>query len=83
MPLYSYSCSKCEHAFESLRKIDERNAPCEDPCPECGSTGTVTQRISSPNIISGVGEIVTKTPRDFRDKLEAIKKNNWGSNIET
>ncbi len=83
MPLYSYKCSKCEHAFDSLQKVDARSTPTEAPCSECGSAGTVSIFIGTPNIVSGVGEIVTKTPRDFRDKLMAIKKANRGSNIET
>lgn len=83
MPLYAYKCSKCEHTFDQYLSIAGRNAPCEAPCPECSTPGSISQLIGTPNIVSGVGEIVTKTPREFRDKLDAIKKNNRGSNIET
>lgn len=84
MPLYDYKCSACEHAFESLQKIATFNAPCEQPCPSCNTQGSVKRHITGcANIVSGVGELMCKTPKDFRDKLDLIRKNNLGSNIET
>lgn len=34
MPIYEYTCGKCDHAFEQLvfNKNDEKNIV----CPECG-----------------------------------------------
>lgn len=84
MPLYDYKCSKCEHTFERLQKIATFDAPCNDPCPSCNAPNTVQRHIAScAAIVSGVGDLMSKTPRDFRDKLDLIRKNNLGSNIET
>jgi len=83
MPLYNYKCSKCEHTFEAIFKVDLRHTPRDQPCPECNAIESVNMKIGCPNIVSGVGDMMSKTPRDFRDKLDLIKKGNLGSNIET
>jgi len=36
MPNYDYKCDKCEHAFEAFLSYDNREKPCNEPCPECG-----------------------------------------------
>lgn len=38
MPIYKYECPK-GHEFEELKKVEERAS---EPCPECGSTATLT-----------------------------------------
>lgn len=84
MPLYDYKCSKCEHVFASLQSVANYRAPCAEPCPSCKAPESVQRHITGGmNIVSGVGEMMSKTPRDFRDKLELIKKGNLGSKIET
>jgi putative FmdB family regulatory protein len=35
MPSYEYECRQCGHAFETMRKVDERDKPL--PCPKCAS----------------------------------------------
>jgi len=42
MPIYEYKCSKCEHEFEKMCKVNEDN---ETVCPSCGNE-TVTKVIS-------------------------------------
>ena len=34
MPIYQYTCEKCGHTFESVRKMGEGNAVLR--CPRCG-----------------------------------------------
>lgn len=36
MPSYEYECRKCGHAFEMMRKVEERDR--QLPCPKCEST---------------------------------------------
>ena len=36
MPIYEYHCESCEHCFELLSKVDDRDKPLKKPCPECG-----------------------------------------------
>ena len=39
MPTYNYECTKCNHLFEQVETIANRNAPCEKPCPKCKEMG--------------------------------------------
>jgi len=47
MPTYEYQCRACKHAFEDIKKIDDRDLPCSAPCPQCGKRG-VERGISVP-----------------------------------
>lgn len=33
MPLYDYRCTECDHRFEQLRSISQKD---EATCPKCG-----------------------------------------------
>jgi len=35
MPNYDYACVACNHTFEELLSYDDREIPCEKPCPKC------------------------------------------------
>ena len=35
MPIYDYKCEQCGKAFESFQSYEEREKPCDDPCPGC------------------------------------------------
>jgi len=35
MPTYEYQCRACQHAFEDIQKIADRDTPCSEPCPQC------------------------------------------------
>ena len=43
MPSYDFKCSKCEHTFEEVRKIDDRKIPLSKPCPECKEEGSISR----------------------------------------
>ena len=45
--LYEYKCKECGHSFEELKKVDERNEPCEAPCPKCEAENSVVIVIGS------------------------------------
>ena len=34
MPLYEYQCEICEHDFEVIKSVTDKESP---PCPECES----------------------------------------------
>jgi len=36
MPVYEYECDACHEPFEQEQKIEDRDAPCNTPCPFCG-----------------------------------------------
>lgn len=37
MPTYEFSCEKCKHTFDLYLKIEEREKPLSEPCPECNA----------------------------------------------
>jgi putative FmdB family regulatory protein len=74
MPLYEYKCDSCSHEFSDVLKVDDRLRPCEEPCPNCAAQGRVERVIGAPRIVAGVGEVYSKTPDVFRDRLKEIHK---------
>lgn len=83
MPKYNYKCEDCEHEFFDLLKIEDRNKPTEEPCPNCGKEGTVYKCVASPLICDSYRIGVTKAPKDFREGvLGRMKKNIPGNNIK-
>ena len=74
MPLYSYKCEACEHEFDEVLPIDQRENPTKEACPVCATPGTVHKTLSTPRIVSGVGDFRRKVPDFFKDRLREIKK---------
>ena len=74
MPLFDYLCEKCGHEFEYLCSMERKDAPTEEPCPNCGenfikkiykngSGGLVDHGIinADKNMAkSGIGDALTK-----------------------
>lgn len=73
MPMYQYKCGSCEHEFTEVLKVDDRKIPCETACPNCEEKA-VEMVISSPRIVSGVGNLHSKVSSNFRDRLKEIHK---------
>jgi putative FmdB family regulatory protein len=55
MPSYEYECRHCGHAFETTRRVEERDQP--QPCPQCEST-RVERKLSS----YAIGRIAPSAP---------------------
>ena len=36
MPNYGFICEGCNHSFEELLSINEREIPLSEDCPQCG-----------------------------------------------
>lgn len=81
MPIYNYQCKLCSHEFEQMKSISNR--VWSDPCPSCGELGHVDIIIKSPRIVSGVGNLHSKTDSDFRDNLNRMKSFWKNSTIKT
>jgi putative FmdB family regulatory protein len=74
MPTYDYVCSSCEHTFDELLKIDDRNLPETQPCPVCNKIGTVSLKLSSPSLVSPFRVDGLKKPSSqFKDRISQIK----------
>ena len=85
MPLYDMHCSKCEHTFEVIAKIDEEVLP----CPKCKANSKRIISVSGPNCanddagwISSVLEVVDKDSTaphvvEFRKNPTRENYKNW------
>ena len=66
MPIYEYQCSKCEHAFDELQKMDDE--PLTD-CPECNKAALV-KLVSAPSFrLKGSGWYETDFKKDKRKNI--------------
>lgn len=77
MPLYDYSCKDCSESFSDMYKIDDRNIPCEKPCPNCGEMGVYISLNAVPhtdimNTTLGTGK--HRPTDEFREVTRRIKK---------
>ncbi len=65
MPLYNFSCKKCDHQYEELTPIDDKGKYPKVKCPACGSKKKV--------------KIPSLTARAiFTDKTGTSKMENFG-----
>lgn len=77
--IYSYQCEKCSHIFDMDLEVDHRNDPLSKPCPSCSEI-SVKRNFIAPAIVSGGGEIISKTDSGWNDTLKRIKKASGKSN---
>jgi putative FmdB family regulatory protein len=59
MPVYQFACTKCNHVFDQYLKIEERELPTKDKCPNCKKKGV--QRDYN-NFSQTIGSDATLTP---------------------
>lgn len=73
---YDYKCESCEKTWEENLTIATRNAPCEKPCPHCGSEKCVIKLVS-PTRMSYDGAVsnIRRAGSGWNDMLKTIKKN--------
>jgi putative FmdB family regulatory protein len=83
MPIYEYSCSKCNEGFERLLKMSQMQTPTTEPCPECGSEGTVSQQITAANFGDPIKMGIKRPDAGWGEVLSKVKeghpKGNWGN----
>lgn len=82
MPTYNYKCSKCEHSWEEIRKIDNRRIPCENECPSCKEMNSVDIVIHASGFTDSHSLGRIKPPDDFRNFLKCIDKNNKNNTMQ-
>lgn len=83
MPLYSYHCNHCGADFDQSKSISERFSPTAEPCPTCQSVDSIALVVTNPRIVTGVGDVRSKTSQTFRDNMDRIKKLHPRNRIET
>ena len=74
MPTYEYECQKCKHCFEKICKIDDREFPTKNPCPNCLEKDCVTICIGAaglvrPSAVTGLQKPATP----FKERMQQIK----------
>jgi putative FmdB family regulatory protein len=73
MPTYDYTCKNCQHAFEEICKIDDRELPTKSPCPKCNES-SIELTMSAPNLVSPFRiDGLKKQPGQFKDRMAQIK----------
>jgi hypothetical protein len=47
MPNYGFVCDKCDHSFDRLLSIADREQPLKEKCPSCGKKKGVRRQYDS------------------------------------
>jgi len=53
MIVYDYECDACGEPFEKGMKMEERDAPCNEPCPSCGERAVLRGIGSAAFVLKG------------------------------
>ena len=75
MPIYEYRCEKCQHVFDEVLSVSNRDNPLSEPCPQC-SEKSVKKLVSATRM--GVDMNVTpdkKPGGDWSSLMEKVKNN--------
>lgn len=86
MPYYQYQCQACKHSWEQFQKIDNRDLPLTEGCPDCKSTGEVSRGVSAPRLADPYrtgGTQSSKLPGDMKEIFQRIGESNYGSELHT
>ena len=82
MPQYTYRCDACNHNFDTVLRIADRDLPTKEPCPQCLVQGQVIKTIlGAPSIGDPVRLGITKADSGFKEVLQKIHAANPGSNL--
>jgi putative FmdB family regulatory protein len=92
MPTYEYQCRACHHAFEDIKKIADRDLPCQEPCPHCrkrkvergvslpvtGADATVGPGADFKELARKMGAGLPKKYRENLDRAAALRGRKYG-----
>lgn len=83
MPTYDYQCSVCEHHFEKVLTISEKDKPTKQKCPECGKK-KVKKLITAPLVCDPmrIDAARKKLPGGWKDVLHKIHDRAVGSQLD-
>jgi putative FmdB family regulatory protein len=75
MPTYEYRCTKCNHEFEDMLPVNDRDIPTTKPCPECKAKQKVVRewRNAPAGIMDAGIKFSPKPGNDFNYKMGQIK----------
>jgi putative FmdB family regulatory protein len=92
MPTYEYQCRACQHAFEDIQKIADRDLPCAAPCPQCrkrkvvrgisvpvtGADATVGPGADFKELARKMGRGLPKSARENMDRAASLRGRKYG-----
>lgn len=52
MPIYSFECQNCKHAFEEFLKMSESDNPTKQKCSKCGKKKIIKNWSAQRNLIA-------------------------------
>jgi putative FmdB family regulatory protein len=78
MPTYDYICSSCQHKFEEILKIAEKEIPNQSPCPNCKKVNCIETVMGAPPIGDPIRLGRKKPSSTYLEKMKIIKKNHPG-----
>lgn len=70
MPNYEYQCRRCNHQWEDIQTISNRDRPLEHPCPQCGELEVERGWNHAPTM--GVDASVKPTGA-FKERMEIMR----------
>jgi putative FmdB family regulatory protein len=70
MPNYEYLCRKCDHHWEDIQTIANRDTPTEQPCPQCGAAAVARGWDHAPTMGVDAG---VKPSGAFRERMESMR----------
>lgn len=71
MPIYEYRCSNCDHTFEDMLSIADREKPLKKACPGCGKKKVARDFLGVP--VMGADAKI-KPGRDWKELTAKMKK---------
>ena len=71
MPVYEYYCESCEHSFEEILSVSERDVPTKECCPIC-EENTVKKGVSLTLMGANANVTPEKMCPGFNRKMEKI-----------
>ena len=81
MPLYDYECKACEHQFDELIPMADREKPTRKKCPECGKKKVRQVLLAAPPMGDAVRLGITRPDEGFNEVLSRISDNNPRSDL--
>lgn len=71
MPNYEYKCHACQHQWDDIQTIANRDKPLAEPCPGCQATNSVVRGWDSPPTMGVDGAL--KPAKSFTRRMEAMR----------
>ena len=77
MPNYAFKCENCDHGFDEMLNLSDRDIPLTKPCPEC-KKNTIFRNWGASKPILMADATLTPTKAmgsQFKEVIDKIKSN--------